>query len=276
MIVGDSFSVFDGGYVQYLRDSLPYHNVRNFSVPGTSIREQYLFGRHHLKRESPKTLIFQFYVGNDFFGWNHHYNWEDISLPRNCYWWLSEHFWSLAYINYWAAGLFPEKAKKTASVDSLDTPFSKANYTRWDKQHFLAEPSLIENVIYLSEGRENDFDSYMNRVRKLFNYAPSDCKIYFLIIPHPSQVSIRYKENSEQLGAKFSPNFIVNNSSYPLYCAIENYFSSDKRITILKTEDIFSNAENNGMRVFFNNDSHLNLNGQLTLGRFLLNNLEVR
>ena len=276
MIIGDSFSSFKGGYPKVLHDSLTGFSVKNISVPGTSIREQYLFGRYHLKNVKPQVLIFQFYVGNDFLGWDHHLNWREISFARNFYWRLSESLWSLAYLNY---GLGNIKANLTqpdtsTKLDWVEKPFSPDLYFVRDKLYFKSEPMLVENAAYLKGGREKDFESYMQRVADLFKYASEDCEIYFLIIPHMSQVSEMYKNQAEQVGAVFTKRFEVASPSYPLYLKLNNFFADDHRVKILNTVDLLRRSEVSGNAVYFNNDSHLNVMGQQILGEFLLKEIK--
>lgn len=276
MIVGDSFSSFKEGYPKVLHDSLSGFRVRNISVPGTSVREQYLFGKYHLKKEKPEVLIFQFYVGNDFLGWDHQWNMEEVSLSRNVYWRLSESLLSLTYLNYSFVGLKASvpKIDTAAKADWLKRPFSPNLYSERDKLYFKSEPELVENSAYLKGGRQDDFNQYMKRVFDLFDYAPDDCKIYFLIIPHKAQVSDVYKKESEQIGSVFTKEFRVASSSYPLDIEINNFFASDSRVRVLNAVNLLSLSEVAGNSVFFNNDSHLNEIGQRTLGEFLLKHIK--
>ncbi|MFT6969808.1 MAG: hypothetical protein ACJAXX_000369 [Roseivirga sp.] len=276
MIIGDSFSSFKEGYGKVLHDSLPEFKLRNMSVSGTSVREQYLFGRHHLKKEKPEILIFQFYVGNDFFGWDHSLNWIDISLTRNFYWQLSERLWSLSYINYSLGKLkLTSHEIDTIAIQGwLDKPYSPDLYSERDIMDFKSEPMLVENTLYLKGGREDNFDDYMERVAHLFDYAPEDCQIYFLIIPHKSQVSNRYKRQTEQIGAVFSSDFEVASQSYPLNIAFKNFFATDPRVKVLNTVNLLGSLEATGHSIYFNNDSHLNVLGQEAVGEFLLKQIK--
>lgn len=274
MIIGDSFSAFKDGYPKVLFDSLPDFNVHNISIAGTSVREQYLFGRHHLKKENPDILIFQFYIGNDFVGWEHHLNWEELSWARNSYWRLSENFWSLAYLNHRLSRTFSKTGDGSSYYNWINRPFSPELYTERDKIYFKSEPELVENAAYLKGGREGDFQNYMERTRALFNHAPADCNIYFLIIPHASQVNNYYKQVSEDVGGVFSEEFVVGDAMYPLGIKIQEFFSDDSRVRVLSIVKDLARAERNGSRVYFNNDSHLNSVGQKLVARKLLRYLK--
>lgn len=272
MIIGDSFSSFKEGYPKVLHDSLPEFRIRNISVPGTSVREQYLFGKYYLKKEHPEILIFQFYVGNDFFGWDHTLNWGEVSFIKNFYWSLSENLWSLTYLNYSLGNIQANLTEldTSAKLDWVEKPFSPDLYPERDKQYFKSEPMLIENTTYLKGRREANLEGYMERVADLFDYAPEDCEIYFLIIPHKSQVSDIYKNQTAQIGSVFTKEFKVANSSYPLHIEINNFFAADHRVRVLNTIDLLSRSELAGNVVYFNNDSHLNVQGQQVIGEFLL------
>ncbi|MFT6217174.1 MAG: hypothetical protein ACJAS3_003594 [Roseivirga sp.] len=278
MIIGDSFSSFKEGYPKVLHDSLTEFRIRNISVPGTSVREQNLFGKHYLKKEHPEILIFQFYVGNDLFGWDHTLNWGEVSFVKNFYWNLSENLWSLTYLNYSLVNITANLSEidSSAKLDWVEKPFSSDLYSQRDKQYFKSEPMLIENTTYLKGRREANLDRYMERVADLLDYAPEDCEIYFLIIPHKSQVSDMYKNQTEQIGSVFTKEFKVANPSYPLYVEINNFFAADHRVKILNTVDLLRQSEVSGNSVYFNNDSHLNVLGQQILGEFLLKQIQLQ
>lgn len=273
MIIGDSFSAFRDGYPQTLADSLPSFNIKNISVPGTSIREQYLFGSHHIKKENPEILVFQFYVGNDLFSWNHLPPEGDISLVRNHYWSISEHLWSMNFINYRLAGL--RTKNQLASPDSSwYKEFNPEKFTYRDLIYFEAEPDLVENAAYLKRGRFQDLENYMHRMEELFSHAAAHCNIYILVIPHAAQVNDIYLERTKELGAEFSPEFQVGKGSYPLFDQLSGFFSGDSRIKVLNPILILNESEKNGKEVYYKNDSHFTLEGQRVLGRFLLEYLK--
>lgn len=274
LIVGDSFSAFKAGYAQTLYDSLQDFNVKNISVSGTSIREQYLFGRHHIKKEDPDILVFQFYVGNDLFGWNHPDKTEGISLARKTYWKLSEHFWSLNFINYSLAGLKSVDKNRSGVVGFINQKFDSQKYTLRDKIYFKAEPGLVENASRLTEGRDNDLGPYMERMKKLFEFAGENCEIYVLLIPHCAQVTPTYLGRTIKLGAEFSSNFKPGLASYPLYEDMVGFFSADGRVTVLNPILTLKDAEEKGKETYLRNDSHLNLAGQQLIGNYLLRELE--
>ncbi|GAB5528405.1 MAG: hypothetical protein Roseis3KO_01820 [Roseivirga sp.] len=273
MIVGDSFSAFKEGYPQTLSDSLSSFNIRNISVPGTSIREQYLFGRHHIKKEKPDVLIFQFYVGNDLFSWSHLPPEGDISFLRNNYWNVSEYLWSLNFINYRLAYL-RAKNLSVSRDSSWHNVFNPEKFSKRDFIYFRAEPDLVENAAYLANGRFQDLESYMHRMDQLFGYADSNCKIYIVLVPHAAQVNEIYQERTKKLGAEFSSEFQVGQEHYPLFDQMVSFFSGDNRVEVLNPISIFKESEELGMEVYFKNDSHLTLEGQRVLGHFLLEHLK--
>ena len=272
-IVGDSFSAFEKGYGQLIYDSLANYNVRNYSVSGTSVREQYLFGKHHIKREKPDILVFQFYLGNDLFSWNHHSPKGDISFLRNSYWQVSEHLWSLNFINHRLAGL-RAKNELIKPDSSWYKEFNPEKFTKRALLYFKAEPNLVENAAYLKNGRSKDLKSYMNRMNQLFSHTDSKCKIYIVVVPHAAQVNKTYLERMKSLGAEFSSEFQTGQEQYPLFDQMVKFFSDDKRIHLLNPISILKESEDRGQAVYYKNDSHLTLEGQKVLGRFLLSHLK--
>ncbi|MBO3699331.1 SGNH/GDSL hydrolase family protein [Roseivirga sp. E12] len=274
LIVGDSFSAFKGGYPQTLHDTLPHYRVRNISVPGTSIIEQFLFGRYHIKREQPDVIVFQFYVGNDFLGWRHQLNWEELSAARNVYWKLSEHIWSLGYLNH-QLSTFGATIKRDSTVKYAESPFNPDQYSMRDKYYFKSEPGLVENTAYLKGGRENDLRPYLDRIQKLFDYATDDTQIFLLMIPHCSQVNKRYYNRTKQLGALFSNDFESGSTSYPLCDRFIKHFKNDQRVTVLNPISFLQEMESQVGNLYFHNDSHLNPVGQEAIGQYLLRNLKL-
>lgn len=270
LIVGDSFSAFKAGYAQTLYDSLQEFNVRNISVSGTSIREQYLFGKHHIKKEDPDILVFQFYVGNDLFGWNHPDKTEGISLIRKTYWKLSENLWSLGFLNHWSSQFRGSKSDEEDIQRFLSLKFDPELFSFRDKVYFKAEPHLVENASLLTAGRGQDLQRYMDRMKRLFELAKKDCDIYILIIPHSAQVNQKYLNRTARLGAEFSSDFKPGLASYPLYEGMADFFSNDRRVTVLNPILALKEAEERGKEIYLRNDSHLNREGQQLIGKYLL------
>lgn len=272
MIVGDSFSALQGGYPKVLHDSLSQYRVRNISVPGTSIAEQYLFGRHYIKKEQPDILIFQFYVGNDLLGWRHKLNWKELPFSKNVYWGLSDKIRSLGFLNHRLSNLNTDYEKMDIRIQR-EIPFSPDHYTLRDKYYFKSEPGLIENTASLKEGRDRDFGEYVKRIQDLFDYASHDTQIFLLIIPHCSQVTEQYKLWTAKLGADFSKQFEPGSASYPLYDRFVEQFKEDKRVRVLNPIVFMEEIERQNNSLYFKNDSHLNSLGQEMIGRYLLNEI---
>ncbi|MCE7992769.1 MAG: SGNH/GDSL hydrolase family protein [Roseivirga sp.] len=270
LVIGDSFSAHKRGYVQLISDSLSDFNVRNASISGTSIREQFLFGRRHIKKQDPDILVFQFYTGNDLFSWSHPAEMKGISSPREVYWKLSEYLWSLSFINYSLAALKTNDTSQGERAEFVSHAFAPEKYTMRDKIYFKAEPGLVENAAMLTEGRAGDLKSYMKRMEKLFGFAGENSEIFIVIIPHCAQVNDLYLERMKLIGAQFSEDFKPGLASYPLQAEMEDFFSRDKRVRILDPLLNLKTMEENGRSVYFNNDSHLNTFGQRLIGKWLL------
>ncbi len=273
LLIGDSFTAFKEGYASFLNDHLTSHNTYNASVSGTNIREQYLFGKHKLKQLSPDVLIFQYYVGNDLFSWDHPVRWSEASMARNLYWQISEHLWCLNYLNQRLAVL-RSSSKPVVAYDFLSKDFSPDFFTGRDKLYYRVEPMLIENSVYLKEGRAAHLEDYLSRVRKLFAKADSDCHIYVLVIPHASQVSHTYNDRTIQLGAVFSKDFEVGTEDTPLTRRFQSFFKDDSRVKLLNPITFLKTQEEMGIRTYFNNDNHLNFEGQRLIGEYLLQNIQ--
>ncbi|WP_422007100.1 hypothetical protein [Roseivirga pacifica] len=275
MLIGDSFTAYPLGYPAVLRDSLPEYYHQNISVPGTSIREQFLFGRNHIKQSNPKVIVYQFYVGNDLFGWDHTLNWQEVSFARNTFWWSSERIWVLSFLNFRLISLVPMPTTKILEEykNANSFPFSPDLYSYRDKLYFVADSFLVENSISLKNGREEDFQEYASRLKHLLSYASEETDIYILIIPHRSQVSKVNLDRMKSIGASFSEEYL-SSDDYPLKEEFESYFSGDNRIQILDPLPYLKKAEEAGVETYYNNDSHLNQQGQYILGQFILTQIK--
>ena len=270
VLVGDSFSAFKKGYAQVLNDSFPEFNMHNISVPGTSVREQHLFGKYHIKRLQPEVVIFQYFVGNDLLGWHHHLNWEEISVVRNAYWRISEHLWSIGYLNHRLASIRAYQANEVLQLKKVEAEFSPESFSVRDRRYFRAEPDLIENSVYLKNGRSDHMEDYLLRMNKLFESIPKKTKIFILVIPHEAQVSEAYKERTEALNAVFTNDFRIGSGTYPVSQKMTEYFSTDERIEVLDPTAEMAQWEEDGQALYFSNNSHLNYKGQIMIGEYLV------
>lgn len=264
LIIGDSFSAHPNSYVQKLREHYPSVHFVNAAVPGTGILEHKLIFSNRMKRYEPQYLIYQFYVGNDLTDIEHPINFKELSIYRNIYWLLSERFLCLKYINRKLAVVQLNPSTKTLR----EKPFSVENYNKRVITYFHADPNHLNGAVMLQEKQKNIYLEWKNKFSELIANVPDSVIISLIVVPHCAQVSKKYTQEMQLLGAHLTEN--INVSQYPLLEKITQDFPNVK---VLNPLPGFQKLEERGMPLFYNNDPHLNPDGQSQLANFLMQNL---
>lgn len=261
LVIGDSFSADQSSYVGHLRGSLPGYRVINAAIPGTTISQHRLLFRSRMKRFEPDILLYQIYVGNDLLEFHHPTSSDGISIVRKCYWWLTDRFLVLGYINARLPQLRQAIYHDLPIVldPKEQEQFSVERYSQRSKMQFRAEPYLLENTVFLKRNRVIDMKNYTKQLETMLNGAPSDCTIKVLVMPHCSQVNESYASNMTQIGAKFSPEVDITQVQYPFIDYLNEHF--DQHIQIINPLQNLQQAESKDA-VYYANDPHLNPFGQ--------------
>lgn len=267
LIGGDSFTASADSWVNEIRQAFPEYAVINSAVPGTGIIQASYILPDRIEKYKPKIFIYQIYAGNDLLDISHPLKSDSISFTRKSYWWLSDRLHSLAYINYKLGGAVQQPVMKTNA--SLADSFSVATYTSREKLQFKAEPELIENSLYLKNGRADDLDLLCERLQEIIESLPKDCKVYFVLVPHAAQTSPVYFNQMKMLGASFSSE-IYSETNFPFTEKLKTNFPQAKIIDPLPA---FREEEAKGNALFYPNDPHLNAKGQMILGEWVVGNL---
>lgn len=273
LVAGDSFTATDSGYVQLLRDSLPGYDVLNAAVPGTGIVQARYILRRRIQQVKPSVFIYQVYTGNDLFDIRHPHSGK-ISLMRSAYWWIADRWRILPFINYRMAGIryrYYDDAGGQYKAKLVEA-FSPQHYSRRERFNFTAEPSLIENSLYLESGRHRDMLRWKHIFRSMNRLLPADCKKYLLVLPHCAQVSPLYRERMEQTGARFS-HHPETDTDYPMYAALQEAAWESGFILINPLQSM-RRAEAEGSALYYANDPHLNPRGQQLVGREVYHQLQ--
>lgn len=274
-IAGDSFTAEKGGYADQLRVYYPDACIVNAGVPGTGIIQMSYSLPKKIRKVNPDVFIYQVYVGNDLFDIRHPYS-ENIGIFRNMYWWLSDHIRVLGYINFRLAGIryrLSDDPVGNYKPKQLDV-FSPGNYSRREKLNFKAEPFLIENTLDLKNGRERQMKVWQKKLEMINRSLPAETRKYILIIPHAAQVSAHYSDAIEKVGARFSKP-VFNRNSWPFYEAIQSSATA-LGFGIIDVLPDFRRAEEQGIPVYYQNDPHLNAEGQLLLSKILFNRIREK
>lgn len=270
VVMGDSFSVSPDSWVEYLRKNMLDYAVINAGITGSGILQILAEAPRRFKEYRPEIFIYQIYVGNDLYDIRKPINWKTLSLTRNLYHFLGNHFQFLTYLNYRLGQLFsgisrkPTILEKPKAVTSKDG-FIKENYAWRVRLMMEAEPALIDDTIMVKGERAQDYLQLLCKLNKLLTYLPKDCRIYFLVIPHCCQVSYYYLNNIVSLGATFTDRAKILDDENPFISQLKINFP---KVIVLNPLPVFKQQEMK-WHLYYNNDEHLSTQGQMVLGEFV-------
>jgi hypothetical protein len=264
-ILGDSFTASKASYVDQLRNVFPYCDFINTAIPGTGIRQhQLLLEKHH--GEKADVLIYQFYIGNDFLDLNYPINFKTTSTAKIIYKKLSEHLLSLHYLNYQLA-YFRNNDQKIEQIRKSE--FSPQLYNSRQKKLFKAAPDYLQNSIQLKGKQKETYRLWKEKFQIIIDEFGSDKPIYLLVIPHVAQLNQEWLDRMKTVGADLDSTALKLN--YPLIKQLKKVFPQVKVINPLPE---FQKQAKAGHELYFQNDPHLNANGQKALGEFIVKQLE--
>ncbi len=280
LVLGDSFSVGDGSYVNILRKSLPRLRIINSGIPGSGIIQTSFIVRRRMREFQPSLLLYQIYVGNDLFDITYPTNWKTLSFFRNSYWFLASHWRSLSFLNYRLGqerqSLLVGGYRPYQPSDSIyEEPdiFSPSRFLNNEPLMLTADPRIIEKQVLLLEERERDFVVLVKKLRAILALKRPDCPCFLLVIPHASQVSPVNLERTTQLKGVFLHPELIQQEEYPFVIRLREAFKDCILINPLKR---FQNQATLGIALYWSNDIHLNPNGNEVLAEIVAEALAVR
>lgn len=256
LIIGDSFSGFPKGYVELLRTEYPNTNFINCAISGTGIRQHLLFFEKRVKAFQPKFILYQFYVGNDLLDVKQDYRFRTGTFIRSLYYYLSDHLLILKYLNYKLAIL------KTPEIKPHNNSEMSEGYNPRIIHQLTINPSYIDESINLYGKQKEKFDRWQMMFQEIIN--KNDIPAALLILPHCSQVSQFYQIMMEKIGAKATNNYAIHR--YPLVEELSGHLNSIALIDPLN----YFREKSIDTKLFYENDPHLNLEGQKILGEYLI------
>jgi len=296
LIMGDSFTANHSSYASVLRVCQDHYPILNAGVSGTGIIEALFTAPRRFQLAKPKVFIYQVFVGNDLYNIRYPINWQDLSLVRNLYWLIAQQLRSVWYLNYRNAQIaYLLSQSDTADVGSNAITsgaggslgplfgqaqpvekFSKGKYTLRDQLMLEADPWILDKQILVRGDRGADYRFFLDKLRELLSFCkPEECQGYLLVIPHQAQVDKHYLENMEALGAKFSATEEILSVDYPFLTRLRDFLVHNhlENIELLNPLPALRQSERQGRVVYYQNDSHLNHQGNRVLASFLLDEL---
>jgi len=275
LILGDSFTADPNSYVKHIRDSFPEYNVINSGIPGTSITQANLMLEKRINQTKPSKIIYQIYVGNDLFDIKHPYKGQSLSLVRKIYWWLRDRIYFIGYVN----GQLPS-IRQTLSNDTnefidpkVKSTYDPSLYSKRTKLHFSIEPQHLENTILLKSNRKKEFKKYIHELESFINQISDTISVNFVVIPHCIQISQRYLQRMTQLGATVENEDAVLSDQYNFYHEIARLKYKYENLNIINPLPFLKKGENI-QSMYYENDPHLNPDGQEVLSKCIVSSLK--
>jgi hypothetical protein len=264
LVFGDSFTASKHSYIDILRDSLTNTRVINSAIPGTSFLQHKLFFKDRIEEFKPNHILIQIYVGNDLIDYDHPVNWNKLSFMRNMYWWVSDSFISLQFINFRLGQFFSSSPTKDPKND---LKFNPETYNHREKIYFKANPLCLNNAV---AGKENEL-FVINQLADDIESSLSDTetKCTILVIPHAAQVKKTYLKNMKTIGGSFNKD-ITKWKNFGFFHLLKKKLSHLKHVSVCTPLKKFQTTNEN---LYFLNDPHLNKKGNELLSNFLLKNL---
>ena len=262
LIFGDSFTADPNSWVSVLRDSLDNHNIINSALPGTSVFHQQLFFEDRIEEFNPDQILIQLYVGNDLIDYNRPQDFSAISWARNLYWWFSDQFISLQFINY-KMGQFKAAGNQNSSY--ANESFDPEKYNSRTLNYLAAYPDIVAESI----NPNNDFADEMEDLVEDLQWMVEQTSIpvTIIVIPHCVQTDEAYRENYINMGATIDQEKL---SEFIFFDKIQELGDAHDNVKVTSPIKVFQNTK----APYYNNDPHLTPSGQYVLGKFILTQVE--
>lgn len=275
LVFGDSFTATPSGYVAKLNSFFPDMQFINSAMPGIGAQEINIIAPSRIDKFNPDMVIVQLYVGNDLIDIKKPINWSNLSVTRNCFWYISNYFYSIRFINYRLAQL------KTILGQSIESnqlknndSFSVERFSKREQLLLSADPYYYEKSIFVTNHFDDRFESYLKNITDIYTLCDTrNIKLKLLIIPTCCQVNDRYLTHFKTIGAKFN-HTSINDTLYPFINKLNARMGNCKSLEILNPLPAFQKAESKKLNLFYNNDIHLNETGDSVLAEFISSTLK--
>lgn len=273
LVFGDSFTANMNNYVTILNDSFSDIQFINSAMPGIGAQEINVIAKNRINQFNPDMVIVQFYVGNDLLDIKKPINWSNISFARNCYWFMSNNLYSWRFINY-RLGQFKSSIGQSVETSKLknNDSFSSEKFSKREKLLLAADPFYYDKSIHVSDDFKERYDAFIANVTDISELCKArNIDIKIVVIPASCQVNEHYQMNLQKMGAQFK-NASLNDTLYPFIQQLTEKMNGNST-QVLNPLASFQKAESIGKKLYFENDIHLNKNGDSVLAQFISNNL---
>lgn len=275
LFFGDSFTAQPDSYVPILRDSAASIQLYNAAVPGTCALAHLPYLKNRIQSVNPDAVVVQLYVGNDLIDVQKPINWRKLSWKRNVFWKASEYATVLGFLNYrlgqWTYALRSD-ARAEATFRTSES-FDAARFNAREKLYLNADSNFVEQSVFVEGRKINEARQLTSALSALRKQLGPEVPLYVLVLPHCAQIGAFYRDNLVQIGMKNAHGDALFTENYPFV----RFFAEEKlpNTFILNPLQELQKADKPGERVFFENDIHLNANGQRVLARYVRANLDL-
>lgn len=261
LVMGDSFTALDSGWLDMLRSEFPQFAFFNGAVPGTGpIQASYMAPRRFRQAE-PDAFIYQIYLGNDLFDIRNPISWSENSFFRNLYWATSNRLRSLGWLNY-KLGQF--RAKPSVDAKERGESFSPELYNARDRRYSRIAPAWLADQLGGGEDWEGDLESYVAYLEDLIEEAEErDIPVLLMVVPHCAEMGGKYWENMAALGMEGEEEVGKRNPAW--VGMIEKTVEQRPKMEMHFLLPDLQEAEDSLGPVFHVNDPHVNAKGHVIL-----------
>lgn len=253
LVFGDSFSSDSISWVNQFRENSKNTCVYNASMPGVGVETYDVLFDKRVSEVQPDLVLIQLYVGNDVYDYNKPVRWGEFSLSRNLFWSTSNLFRSLNFINY-------RLGQVSSDISLLD---SKENLS-FDTSTYASRTKLfirhIEEYPYESIFLQNDCASEFDKISsKLLDFKEriGKKKMFVIVVPHCAQVDELYRDRYKDMGA------ITPSKDFTKNIWVEEL--TELGLNVIDPLPRFQMLESEEIRLYYENDPHLNERGQKEL-----------
>ncbi len=270
LVFGDSFSAKDSGYVSYLRQLTPDKVILNASFPGIGLKQVNLFADSRIKEANANTILYQVYTGNDLTDLKSLTNWRTLPVGRNIYWTISDYFLSLKYINQRLA-VFNKQQNLIRS--NLEKPFDPALYDTRTQLYLQADMAHLEKLVSIYDDFSDRYLLWKKEMEVFLNKIPEGTKVVVVFVPHCAQVNQFYLNNIKRIGAQVRNEQDFTATDYLFYAQARSDFKSFSNLVFLNPLNYLRETDQEGHRLYYENDPHFNKEGHAAFASFIRNHL---
>ncbi len=262
LVFGDSFTADRHSWITQLRDLDSSVSYFNAAMPGVGVETFRFIAKSRISEVNPDLVIIQLYVGNDLYDIAPPINWSENSIARNLFWSISKRFRVLNYLNY-KAGQFSIESNSLSG--KITDNFAIEKYASRTKLYIKADKKYPASTIHLDGNNKQLYDKIIEGIYEIKNHLSPNSKLKILVVPHCTQVHSSYRKNFKKLAA-FLDNLDQNKSPWVDVLKQKGFDVIDPLFELQK-------QENEGKSMYFQNDPHLNEEGQKVLAKYVLKDI---